>query len=51
VQKVLIEGEVYFDRDRDASQRGERESRRKALVEKAKEQQKKAGPPSSRRPS
>jgi len=51
VQKVLIEGEVYFDRDRDVSQRGERESRRKALVEKAKEQQKKAGPASSRRPS
>ncbi|MBM3746714.1 MAG: amidohydrolase [Acidobacteria bacterium] len=51
VQKVLIEGEVYFDRDRDVSQREERESRRKALVEKAKEQQKKAGPPGTRRPS
>jgi len=51
VQKVLIDGEVYFDRDRDASQRGEREARRKVLIEKAKELQKKAGPPSARRPS
>jgi imidazolonepropionase-like amidohydrolase len=51
VQKVLIDGEVYFDRDRDASQRGEREARRKTLVEKAKELQKKSGPPSFRRPS
>ncbi len=51
VQKVLIDGEVYFDRDRDASQRGEREARKKALVEKAKELQKKSGPPSFRRPS
>jgi imidazolonepropionase-like amidohydrolase len=51
VQKVLIDGEVYFDRDRDASQRAEREVRKKVLVEKAKERQKKAGPPSARRPS
>jgi len=51
VQKVLIDGEVYFDRDRDASQRGEREARRKVLIERAKELQKKAGPPSARRPS
>jgi imidazolonepropionase-like amidohydrolase len=51
VQKVLIDGEVYFDRDRDVSQRAEREARKKALVDRAKELQKKAGPPSGRRPS
>jgi len=51
VQKVLIDGEVYFDRDRDLSRRAEQETHKKVLVEKAKELQKKAGPPSSRRPS
>lgn len=51
VQKVLIDGEVYFDRDRDVSQRPGQESRTKALIEKAKELQKKSGPPSPRRPS
>ncbi len=50
VQKVLIDGEVYFDRDRDVSRRAERESRIKALIEKEKEQQKKAAPsPAGRR--
>ena len=53
VQKVVIDGELYFDRDRDVSQRTERDSRKKALVEKAKELQKRQGPPPglSRRPS
>jgi imidazolonepropionase-like amidohydrolase len=51
VQKVLIDGEVYFDRDRDVSERSAQEARRKALLEKAKELQKKSGPPSMRRPS
>ena len=51
VQKVLIDGEVYFDRDRDVSERSAQEARRKALLEKAKELQKKSGPPSTRRPS
>ncbi len=51
VQKVLIDGELYFDRDRDASERTEREARKKALLDKAKEQQKRSTPPGGRRPS
>ncbi len=50
VQKVLIDGEVYFDRDRDVSEHAERAARKKALLDKANEQQKKQAPP-SRRPS
>jgi imidazolonepropionase-like amidohydrolase len=48
VQKVLVDGEVYFDRDRDISGRAEKEARRKVLLDRAKEQQKKAAP--KRRP-
>jgi len=53
VQKVLIDGELYFDRDREVSQRTDKESRKKALLEKAREQQKRQGPPAgmTRRPS
>ncbi len=50
VQKVLIDGELYFDRDRDATERAAREKRRNALIEKSKERQKKSAPP-ARRPS
>lgn len=49
VQKVLIDGQVYFDRDRDMSERAEREARKKKLLEKQREQQKKQAP--ARRPS
>lgn len=49
VQKVLIDGKVYFDRDRDISERLEREARKKKLLEKMHEQQKKQAP--ARRPS
>jgi imidazolonepropionase-like amidohydrolase len=42
VQKVLIDGEVYFDRDKDLSGRAEKEIRRKAMTERAKAEQKKA---------
>jgi len=49
VQKVLIDGKVYFDRDRDMSERLEREARKKKLLEKMREQQKKQAP--VRRPS
>ncbi|HXG34424.1 MAG TPA: amidohydrolase family protein [Bryobacteraceae bacterium] len=41
VQKVFIDGELYFDRDRDLSARPERDERRKALLEKAREAEKK----------
>lgn len=56
VQKVLIDGEVYFERDRDLSERVEREAKKKALLDRAREeqkkemQQKKAGP-AGRRPA
>jgi len=49
VQKVLIDGRVYFDRDSDMSERAEREARKKKLIEKQREQQKKQAP--ARRPS
>jgi imidazolonepropionase-like amidohydrolase len=42
VQKVLIDGEIYFDRDRDLSERAEREARRKVMLERVREQQKKS---------
>jgi imidazolonepropionase-like amidohydrolase len=50
VQKVIIDGELYFDRDRDATDRATREKEKKALIEKARERQKKSAPP-ARRPS
>ena len=52
VQKVFIDGEMYFDRDRDVSGRAERETRKKALTDRQKErekEQKKSAP--TRRPS
>jgi imidazolonepropionase-like amidohydrolase len=51
VEKVLIDGEIYFDRAQDAAARAEREKRKAALLEKAKEQQKKPATPGARRPS
>ncbi|HOK46655.1 MAG TPA: amidohydrolase family protein, partial [Bryobacteraceae bacterium] len=50
VQKVIIDGEVYFDRDRDATERTAREREKKALIEKARERQKQSAAP-ARRPS
>ena len=50
VQKVLIDGELYFERDRELTERQQREIRKKQLIERQKELQKKSGPP-SRRPS
>jgi imidazolonepropionase-like amidohydrolase len=52
VQKVFIDGEMYFDRDRDVSGRAEREARKKALADRQKErekEQRKSAP--TRRPS
>jgi len=40
VQKVFIDGELYFDRDRDMSERQAREAKRKMLVERQAEQKK-----------
>jgi imidazolonepropionase-like amidohydrolase len=36
VQKTLIDGRVYFDRERDLTERAEREKEKKALIEKEK---------------
>jgi imidazolonepropionase-like amidohydrolase len=53
VQKVFVDGQVYFDRDRDLSGRAEREARKKVLLDRQKEREKeqKKNAPSSRRPS
>ena len=40
VQKVLIDGTVYFDRDKEQSEQGKKDARKKALMEKEKQQQK-----------
>lgn len=50
VLRVMIDGEFYFDRDRDMSRRAELEARKKALLEKAREREKKQAP-SRRRPA
>jgi len=43
VQKVLIDGQVYFDRDTDVSERAAKDARKKALLDKQKEQKKSIG--------
>ena len=50
VQKVLIDGQVYFDRDKDITERVTRSATRKGLLEKEKETEKR-NPPQTRRPS
>ena len=40
VQKVLIDGQIYFDRDTDISERAAKEAKKKALLDKQKEQKK-----------
>jgi imidazolonepropionase-like amidohydrolase len=54
VQKVVIDGEVYFDRDKDLSARAEREARRKAMLDQQRRRQQErkggGGPPPARRP-
>jgi adenine deaminase len=51
VQKVFIDGQIYFDRDKDLADRPVRESEKKKLLDKEKEQQRRSTPPMSRRPS
>jgi imidazolonepropionase-like amidohydrolase len=50
VQKVFIEGEMYFERDKDMSDRAVREARRKQLMEKQKAAATPARPAGGRRP-
>lgn len=42
VQKVMIDGQLYFDRDSDLSEHATREQRRKVLIDKARARQKRA---------
>ncbi len=52
VQKVVIDGQVYFERDRELTERAERDARKQKLIQKQKEEMKRQGPPSGqRRPS
>jgi imidazolonepropionase-like amidohydrolase len=46
VQKVFIDGELYFDREKDLEERPGREIRKKALIDKLKAQEKKERPES-----
>ena len=52
VEKVLIDGQVYFDRDKDIEGRPDREKQKKMLITKAAEEQKKNAPAGgNRRPT
>ena len=53
VQKVFIDGELYFDRDKDLAARPEHDAEKKKLLEKEKEQQQPRRPASgnNRRPA
>ena len=48
VEKVLIDGELYFDRENDIEQRPTKEARRKALLDKAAQERKRAQSTSGR---
>jgi len=50
VEKVLIDGKQYFDRDSDLTERPKLEVQKKALMDQQKEEDKKSTP-QSRRPS
>ena len=49
VEKVYIDGKLYFDRDADLAARAEKEARKKALIEKQREEEKRNA--TQRRPS
>jgi imidazolonepropionase-like amidohydrolase len=51
VAKVFIDGQLYFDRASDVAERGERETEKKKLIDKEKEEQKKNAPAGQRRPA
>ena len=50
VEKVFIDGQLYFDRDKDLSERPIHESAKKKLLDKEKEQQRRNAPAMNRRP-
>src|SRR5882724_3440009 len=51
VEKVFIDGQLYFDRSSDVSERGTREAEKKKLIDKEKEEQKKNAPAGRGRPA
>jgi imidazolonepropionase-like amidohydrolase len=54
VQRVMIDGEMYFDRDNDQTGRSQKDALKKKLIEKEKAEEKRSGPPAGarqRRPS
>ncbi len=51
VEKVFIDGQMYFDRSSDLAERPERETEKKKLLDKEKEEQKKNAPAGRGRPA
>jgi imidazolonepropionase-like amidohydrolase len=51
VEKVFIDGQMYFDRSSDLAERPERDMEKKKLLDKEKEEQKKNGPAGRGRPA
>jgi imidazolonepropionase-like amidohydrolase len=51
VEKVFIDGQMYFDRSSDVAERPERDTEKKKLIDKEKEEQKKNGPAGRGRPA
>ena len=51
VEKVYIDGELYFDRDKDLAERALHESEKAKLLEKEKERQRRTAPAPARRPA
>ena len=51
VEKVFIDGQLYFDRDKDISERPAQVTEKKKLIDKEKDLMKKSGPGGMRRPS
>ncbi len=51
VEKVFIDGQLYFDRASDLAERPTRETEKKKLMDKEKEEQKKNPPAGQRRPA
>jgi adenine deaminase len=45
VQRVWIDGQQYFDRDKDVSERAAKEARKKSLIEKERQTQQQQGSP------
>jgi len=51
VNKVYIDGQLYFDRDNDLAERPVHDIEKKKLMDKEKEQQRRSAPGAQRRPA